>query len=45
MSINLKKYKLSPEDQNILNLKYIDFTSDNPDLIDFEIKAMPIMEP
>ena len=35
MSINLKKYKLSPEDQNILNLKYIDFTSDNPDLIDF----------
>ena len=31
----LKKYKLSPEDQSLLNLKYIDFTSDNPDLLNF----------
>ena len=33
--IKLKKYKLSPEDQSLLNLKYIDFTSDNPDLLNF----------
>lgn len=31
----LKKYKLSPDDQNILNLKYIDFTTDNPNLLNF----------
>ena len=31
----LKKYKLSPNDQSLLNLKYIDFTSDNPDLLNF----------
>jgi hypothetical protein len=33
--IKLKKYKLSPEDQSLLNLKYIDFTSNNPDLLNF----------
>ena len=31
----LKKYKLSPEDKSLLNLKCIDFTSDNPDLLNF----------
>ena len=31
----LKKYKLSPKDKSLLNLKYIDFTSDNPDLLNF----------
>lgn len=31
----LKKYKLSPKDKSLLNLKYIDFTSDNSDLLNF----------
>ena len=31
----MKKYKLSPKDQSLLNLKYIDLTSDNPDLLNF----------
>ena len=38
----LKKYKLSPEDQSLLNLKYIDFTSDNPDLFNF-LRHKPCM--
>ena len=38
----LKKYKLSPDDQNILNLKYIDFTSDNPNLLNF-LRLKPSM--